>query len=73
MMEQSGRERAHRGRTRRVGDRPAPVCQLSGASKAAVAAVEKAGGKVVLAAGGKTGEAKPAAAPEAREGAESAS
>ena len=47
--------------------------EVSGASKAAVAAVEKAGGKVVLAAGGKTGEAKPAAAPEAREGAESAS
>ena len=47
--------------------------EVSGASKAAVAAVEKAGGKVVLAAGGKTGEAKPAAAPEANEGAESAS
>ena len=47
--------------------------EVSGASKAAVAAVEKAGGKVVLAAGGKTGEAKPNAAPEANEGAESAS
>ncbi len=47
--------------------------EVSGASKAAVAAVEKAGGKVVLAAGGKTGEAKPAAAPEANKGAESAS
>ncbi len=47
--------------------------EVSGASKAAVAAVEKAGGKVVLAAGGKTGKAKPAAASEANEGAESAS
>jgi large subunit ribosomal protein L15 len=46
--------------------------EVSGASKAAVAAVEKAGGKVVIVAGGKTA-AGETAAPNPNEGAESAS